>query len=165
MDTANEKLVPLLREGVEVIKMVLFKHLKEHIRTSRHVPDPAQVSRLTGAAVNELFGHVPTQEPHLSFALRHAELIADILREIPSALAPLRALLTDALRMQCLCDSYEGRDSTEVLRRAKELGILVVERDLPLPASFMSLVRSWGTATGLLSFSTPAASPPPDPTS
>lgn len=151
MDISHERLIPLLREGVDVIKMVLFKHLKEHIRASRRALDPTQVVRLTGAAVNELFGHVPIEEPHLSFALNHAELIGNILQEIPTTLAPLRAPLTDALRMQCLCDSYEGRDSTEVLKRAKELGILVVEREMPLPASFMSLVRSWGTATGLLS--------------
>lgn len=157
MDSSHERLVPLLREGVEVIKMVLFKHLKEHIRSSRQALDPTQVVRLAGAAVNELFGHVPTQEPHLSFALRHGELIENILREIPTALAPLRTPLTDALRMQCLCDRHEGRDSTRVLRRANELGILVLERHVPLPASFMSLVRSWGTASGLLS---PPTTPP-----
>ncbi|MEJ5365638.1 MAG: hypothetical protein WHS86_11080 [Desulfosoma sp.] len=158
MDSSHERLVPLLREGVDVIKMVLFKHLKEHIRATHGALEPTQVVRLTGAAVNELFGHVPAEEPHLSFALRHGELIENILREIPSALAPLRAPLTDALRMQCLCDSYEGRDSTQVLSRAKELGILVLERDVPLPASFMSLVRSWGIASGLLAPS-PAAPP------
>ncbi len=160
MDKTHERLVPLLREGVDVIKMVLFKHLKEHIRTSRRALEAVQVVRLTGAAVNELFGHVPAEEPHLSFALRHAELIGDILREIPAALAPLRAPLTDALRMQCLCDSYEGKDSTAVLRRAKELGILVLEREVPLPASFMSLARSWGTAAGLLSSPAPPPSNP-----
>ena len=157
MDSSHERLVPLLREGVDVIKMVLFKHLKEHIRSSRRALEPAQIVRLTGAAVNELFGHVPAEEPHLSFALRHGELIENILREIPTALAPLRAPLTDALRMQCLCDSYEGRDSTHVLSRAKELGILVLDRDVPLPAPFISLVRSWGIASGLLS---PPATPP-----
>ncbi|WP_448383484.1 hypothetical protein [Desulfosoma sp.] len=157
MDSSHERLVPLLREGVDVIKMVLFKHLKEYIRSSRRALEPTQVVRLTGAAVNALFGHVPAEEPHLSFALRHGKLIEDILREIPTALAPLRAPLTDALRMQCLCDGYEGKDSTQVLSRAKDLGILVLERDVPLPASFMSLVRSWGIASGLLN---PPTTPP-----
>ncbi len=156
MEATPEKLVPILREGVDVIKMVLFKHLKEHIRKTRPMLQSDEAIRLTGAAVNELFGHVPSEEPHLSFALRHAEQIQGLLREIPRELAPLKAPITDALRMQCLCDRLEGRDSTNVLKQAQKLGILVLERDVPLPASFMSLVRSWGIASGLLQ----AAMPP-----
>lgn len=157
MDGAFDKLLPILREGVDVIKMVIFKHLKEHVRRSRPMMPPDEALRLTGAAVNELFGHMPAEEPHLSFALRHAERIQRLLREIPVNLAPLMAPITDALRMQCLCDRLEGKDSTNVLKQAQKLDILVLEREVPLPASFMSLVRSWGVASGILTASTPAS--------
>lgn len=161
MTPSPERLVPVLREGVEVIKMVLFKYLKEHISTSRPLLQATEALRLTGAAVNELFGHAPSEEPHLSFALRHAAHIQEILREIPKDLAPLRAPLTDALRMQYLCDRLEGKDSPEVLKQAEKLGILMVEREVPLPASFMSLVRSWGVASGLISAPIPQGSQNP----
>lgn len=154
MDGAPEKLLPILREGVDVIKMVLFKHLKEYVRRSRPMMPPDEGLRLTGAAVNELFGHMPAEEPHLSFALRHADHIHRLLREIPKNLAPLKAPITDALRMQCLCDRLEGKDSTSILKQAQALGILVLEREVPLPATFMSLVRSWGVASGILTAST-----------
>jgi hypothetical protein len=62
----------------------------------------------------------------------------------------LRIPLTDALRIQFLCDSHEGIDSTAVLERAERQEILIVEREVPLPGAFMSVVRSFGRAYGIL---------------
>jgi hypothetical protein len=58
--------------------------------------------------------------------------------------------LTDALRIKFLCDSLEGIDSGPVLVRAERLGILLVDRKVPLPKTFMDLVRRVGVAHNLL---------------
>ncbi|MCE5242946.1 MAG: hypothetical protein LLF99_07080, partial [Desulfobacteraceae bacterium] len=62
----------------------------------------------------------------------------------------MRIPLTDALRIQAVCDFQEGMDTSSVLERAKQSGILIVDRELPLPAPFMNLVRKLGSAFGLL---------------
>lgn len=58
--------------------------------------------------------------------------------------------MTDALRVQFLCDTLEGIDSDPVLKRARDLGILIVNREVPLPRTFMDLVRRLGVAHNLL---------------
>ena len=52
--------------------------------------------------------------------------------------------LTDVLRGQFICDSREGFENPVILNQAKELGVLLVERDFPLPDQFMTLARSLG---------------------
>ncbi|MDH4319074.1 MAG: hypothetical protein OEV64_11830, partial [Desulfobulbaceae bacterium] len=58
--------------------------------------------------------------------------------------------LTDALRMQAICDNQEGRNSLSSLLMARALGILQENRPLPLPSSFMTTVRALGAQCGLL---------------
>ncbi len=58
--------------------------------------------------------------------------------------------LTDALRVQTLCDNQEGGDSTQVLNRAGELGLLLVDRDVPLPSGFMTMIRELGQQHNLI---------------
>ena len=62
----------------------------------------------------------------------------------------LRIPLTDALRIQFLCDSQEGFGNEEMLKCAKDLGILIVDRGVPLPKNFMNLVRKVGQSYGLI---------------
>jgi hypothetical protein len=52
--------------------------------------------------------------------------------------------------MQFLCDRQAGIDSAIVLSRADQLGLLVTEREIPLPATFMNLVRTLGSRLNLL---------------
>jgi hypothetical protein len=62
----------------------------------------------------------------------------------------MRIPLTDALRVQFLCDYQEGIDSSEILQRAKQFNLLILDREVPLPASFLNLARRLGGAFDLL---------------
>ena len=52
--------------------------------------------------------------------------------------------------MQFLCDHQENIDSTALLSRAARIGILIAEREVPLPVTFMNMVRSLGNRLHLL---------------
>jgi len=52
--------------------------------------------------------------------------------------------ITDALRVQTLCDKQEGIEDPGVLQTAESLGMLVKDRNIPLPSAFMTLVRGLG---------------------
>ena len=142
------QLVPTLREGIDVIKMILFQELKSLlILTERGSTD---VNRLTGTVVNELFSATHSKEVTETFSQVNRDAIEKTSRMISKNLDYLRIPLTDALRIQFLCDSHEGIDSAAVLERAKKQKILIVEREVPLPGAFMSIVRSFGRAYGIL---------------
>ena len=142
------QLVPTLREGIDVIKMVLFQELKSLlILTERNSAD---VNRLTGAVVNELFNATHSKEAAQTFSQVNRDAVEKTSRMISKELDHLRIPLTDALRIQFLCDSHEGIDSAAILERAKKQKILIVEREVPLPGAFMSIVRSFGRAYGIL---------------
>ena len=57
--------------------------------------------------------------------------------------------ITDALRIQVLCDNQEGEDSAVILQQAEEFGFLVKDREIPLPSTFMTLIRRLGEEHGL----------------
>ena len=59
--------------------------------------------------------------------------------------------LTDGLRTMVLCDHQEGSDSSQILQHAQDLGLLLSDRNLPMPHTFIDLVRRLGQAYGLLS--------------
>lgn len=141
-------LVPTLREGIDVIKMVLFRELKSLLILRER--DSVDVNRLTGAVVNELFNVTHSDEATETFSRANRDAVEKTSRMISKDLDHLRIPLTDALRIQFLCDSHEGVDSTAVLERAERQKILIVEREVPLPGAFMSIVRSFGKAYGIL---------------
>jgi len=130
--------------------MISFKRLKETLAAKYPDREPAFIAKLAGALVNAIFGIPPHEEPFAVFARSHANLIAHEQAKAGTMLEELRIPLTDALRIQLLCDHQEGLDSTATLRQAQELGILLAERDLPLPHSFIALVRRLGSGFGLL---------------
>ena len=146
----ESKLVPVLREAVTVIKAVLFKRLK--LNLSREYPgkDSVYINRLCGAVVNELFGTPNTDPAFADFNAENRDRIQAELSTAASAAEDLLIPLTDALRIKFLCDSLEGIDSGPVLVRAERLGILLVHRKVPLPKTFMDLVRRVGVAHNLL---------------
>jgi hypothetical protein len=150
MEEFESRLIPILREGVDIIKMILFKKLKEHL-SDKYIDRDAQfVSKLTGAIVNDLFGTPNTQEPFASFVEENLFFIKMEMKNLATELQEMRIPLTDALRVQFLCDSQEGVDSSAILVQAKELGILIVDREAPMPAKFMNLVRKLGSSYDLL---------------
>jgi hypothetical protein len=144
------RLIPLMRECIEVVKMIMFKRLREHLELNHPERDGIFLSRLTGAVVNELFGTPNDQEPFASFILENRGLISAELKVLGQTLPEMRIPLTDALRMQTLCDLQEGNDSSSLLDQARELDLLLSDRDLPLPHTFMDMVRKLGAAFGLI---------------
>lgn len=146
----DSKLLPILREGIDVIKMVFFKKLQGHLREKYPARDKEFVNKLAAIVINDLFGIQNTGEPFASFVVANKAIIEEELKGVAENFEELRIPLTDALRMQVLCDHQEGVDTSPVLARAKELNVLLVDRDLPLPHTFMHLVRRLGSTLGLL---------------
>jgi len=151
----NEKkiqgeIVPTLRQGIDIIKMVLFKELKPHLE--KHYPHLEQVEsgRLTGAVINNLFGIKDMEKSVETFTTANQHLIDAEVAAFAENFDHLRIPLTDALRVQYLCDSHEGINSETVLEKAEKMKILISERAVPLPGAFMSIVRSFGTAYKIL---------------
>ncbi|MBW2631335.1 MAG: hypothetical protein JRC90_06155 [Deltaproteobacteria bacterium] len=122
MEEFEIKLLPILRQGVAIVKMVFFRRLKNHI--SEQNPDRE--------------------------ASENRNLIQETLKKVPLELVDMMVPLTDALRIQVLCDRQEGIDSLSILVHANELKLLLVPREIPLPASFMKLVRELGNKHDLL---------------
>ncbi len=150
MEVEN-KLIPTLREGVDIIKMIFFKKLKERLVARHPGSEVSYPGKLAGAIVNDLFGTPNMEVPFALFVEENRSIIEEEMQNIAVRFPDMRIPLTDALRIQFLCDHQEGVDSTAVLTRAKDLGILMVEREIPMPASFMNMVRRLGSALKILS--------------
>jgi hypothetical protein len=146
----KSQLLSSLREGVSIVQMVLFKEVRTNLMKKRPDLDKLHLAMLAGSITNEVFGTQNPEEKFVRFCNENWGDIEQELLNIKEELAPLRTLLTDALRIQTLCDHQEGGESSTVLLRAKELDFLIEERDIPLPSSFMSSVRELGKQHNLL---------------
>lgn len=144
------KLVPILREGIEIVKIILFKELRDLLRQKRNDWDDAYALQVTAAVINDLFGVQNQEAASVEFFQRNRQAIVETQSMLGVERANLRIPLTDALRTMVLCDYQEGRDSSPLLQQAQERGILLQDRDLPLPNQFIDLVRRLGTAMGIL---------------
>ena len=140
----EKKLIPILREGIHIIKMFLYKKIRQGLSERYADRERAFVTRLTGAMINELFGTPNPEEPFLTFNRENEAIINGELETLAADYPELKIPLTDALRVQFICDSQEGVDNATVLNRAKDLGMLLLDRDFPLPDQFMNLARSLG---------------------
>lgn len=146
----QSKLIAALREGISVIQMVIFKEVKESMAERHTDRDPTELLMLAGAITNELFG-TPNPEPKfVQFREQHQVLIESELGGLAKQLPHLKGCLTDALRTQVLCDKQEGVTEPGVLQTADSLGLLLKEKNIPLPSAFMSLVRGLGEQHGLI---------------
>ena len=146
----KSQLLAVLRDAVSVVQMILFKEIRTILAEKKPDLDSGNLSMLAGSVTNEVFG---TQNPEGKFASFRAENWAEIeqvLLSMKNEMPQLCENITDALRIQTLCDHQEGIDSSPTLVRAKDFGILVEERDVPLPSSFMSLVRGLGEQHNLV---------------
>jgi hypothetical protein len=146
----ESKLIPIMREGVDVIRMIFFKQVKEYLLANNPAGDIAYCGRLAGSIINALFGTENPTEPFASFAQANRDRIDRELENIPLAFEEMRIPLSDSLRVQFLCDSMEGIDSSAILVQADELGILLHDRPVPLPKNFLELVRRLGKSHNLL---------------
>ena len=153
----ESKLLPVLRDAVNIVKMVLYKELKPHLKAKYPHQDSAYIGRLAGAVVNEVFD-TPNNAPNFDrFRADNLSCIENEISSISIDFDNLQIPLTDALRVQFLCDSLEGIDSGPTLAKAEALGILLVDREVPLPNAFMAMVRRVGTAHNILQTATDSA--------
>ncbi len=159
----DSKVVPVMREAIVMVQMIMYQRLKEDVQSRYQDYSEQQKIWLAGAVVNNLFGTEAADPEVNAFARDNRELIEQELRELNTRLADLIPHLTDALRMQTICDNHEGIHSIPCLLMAKELGLLDEERVLPMPSTFMIAVRQLGAAYGLVEeFSaTPEVEDPP----
>jgi hypothetical protein len=146
----TNKLLTALQEGVGLVQMILFKELRNLLEKKYVDRDIISLSMLAGAITNEVFGTQNLEEKFRIFSQENKALIEQELLGLAQELPALRKNITDALRIQALCDSQMGCDSTAPLARADELGILVKQRDIPLPSTFMTLIRTLGEQHGLI---------------
>jgi hypothetical protein len=152
----ESRLVPIMREGVDVVKMAFFQRLRAYLAAKYRGRNHDTINQLAGAIINELFATPNPREPFASFVAQNRDCITEELRLLASVFPELLDAITDALRVQFLCDSQEGLDSTDMLTRAKELNLLVLDREVPLPKYFLEMVRTLGSSFRFLESGNPA---------
>ncbi len=146
----DSRVIPVMREAVATVQLVLFGRLKDKLAERYLALEREELSRMVGCVVNDLFG-TPAQDRESSvFAREHFELVEKELWALAENMPEMLPLLTDALRMQTLCDQEEGINSLPTLLRARSLGVLQEERTVPMPSTFMLAVRRLGAESGLL---------------
>jgi len=146
----KSNLIASLREGIAVVQMILFKELKEKLTKDLPLKEQKFLSMLAGSITNEVFA---TQNPEKTFTVFRDDNRGFIEQELLNMRADMPTLcekITDALRIQTLCDHQEGKDSSKTLIRAKGFGFLVEERETPLPSIFMTTVRLLGEEHSLI---------------
>lgn len=158
----DSKLIPVMREAVLTVQMVLYRTLKENMATRFADWPQEKHGRMAGAVVNNLFGTEALDPGVTEFARAHRELVEDELHSLAENCENLIPFLTDALRMQTICDNQENIHSFGCLLMARELGILREDRALPLPSTFMLSVRNLAAAHGIIE-KVEVAPPPEDP--
>ena len=152
MTEIERKFIPSLREGVEVVKMIFFKNLKSHLADKYPGEENRYYGMLAGALLNRLFGIENTNGKFVDFVRQNEERITKEYEELGESFPELRILLTDALRIHFLCNHQEGlvEGNEEILAKARDCGVLLTERDVPLPKGFMELVYQVGKSYGLI---------------
>lgn len=140
----QSRLIAVLREGVSLVQMVFYKEVKDLLVKNHPKKDIKTLLMLAGTITNELFGTPNPDQKFVAFRQEHRTLIEEELAGLAENLSQLCPYITDALRVQTICDNQEGNDDTGVLQTAEALGMLVKDRNVPLPSAFMTLVRGLG---------------------
>ncbi len=146
----ESNLIPVMREGVEVVKMICFRKISLSLTERYPQQDKKYCSMLTGAVINKIFNTPNNQEPFTSFCADNRDIIETEIKDLAVNLEEMRIPLTDALRMQVLCDKMDNIEDDQTLKLAKDAGILIEGRELPLPHDFMEMVRRIGKSLGLI---------------
>ncbi len=149
-DKRPSRLIPVLREGIAVIQMIFFKEVRTHLQNAHPEKEQKLLSLLAGAITNELFGTANPEAPFARLLDEQRSIIEQEMLGLCVHLAHLRRHLTDALRIQALCDNQEGVQQSNGLIIADKLGILLKNREIPLPSTFMAMVRELGAQHQLI---------------
>ncbi len=148
----DREFIQALREGIDIIRMIFFMKMRDHLLENYPRQGKKFSQMLAAAILNELFGTGNPEKRFAEFAENHSDMIEAELKKVPENFEDLLIPLTDALRMHFLCNHHEGMPdySLGVLARAREYGILLEDRNTPLPKGFMQLVHRVGKAYGLI---------------
>ncbi|MBC8208268.1 MAG: hypothetical protein H8E79_03750 [Desulfobulbaceae bacterium] len=150
-NTAQEsRLIPVLREGVAVIQMIVYKELRNHLGAKHPDRGPGFLGLLSGALTNALFGSNNPEPRFQDFFKTNRGLIEQELLGLAQELPHLQDPLSDALRILTLCDQQEELAPSDLLVQADALGLLNHDRELPLPSVFMETVRQLGSSHNLI---------------
>lgn len=150
-ESAAHRLLPILQEGIEITKMVLYRKLRDFVAPRLPAQPTAFHGLLAGAVVNDLFGPPPgLPETAAAFMGKNSELIAQERQAFASELPEMKIVITDTLRIQTICDLLAGLPDPGILQKAESAGILLSEREMPLPHTFIDMARRLGKAHGLL---------------
>lgn len=148
----DREFIQALREGIDIVRMIFFVRMRDHLL--KNLPEQGQKfsQMLAGAILNELFGTQNPDRVFANFATENAALIDQELKNVAENFKDLIIPLTDALRMHFLCNHQEDKPdySLSILAKAKDYGILLEERNAPLPKGFMEMVYRVGKAYGLV---------------
>lgn len=146
----SSQLIPVLREGVGLVQMLLYKQIREHLQEQSGNTPPADLALLAGTITNEVFGTPNMEARFQHFRKENRGTIEQELLALAEYLGDFCEILTDALRVQTLCDHQQTGTESAVLPKAMALGILREEREIPLPSTFITRVRELGEAHGLI---------------
>ncbi|NIA04673.1 MAG: hypothetical protein GWP11_01730 [Proteobacteria bacterium] len=146
----DSRVIPVMREAIAMVHMVCFGELKNKLADRFRDWEPAEFRRLVGTIVNDIFGTPAQDGESMRFARQHQDTVEAELWALADNLPDLLPPLTDALRMQTLCDHEQGINSIPTLLRARAVGILMEERPIPMPSTFVILVRQLGARYGML---------------
>jgi len=150
VEKLDSRVIPVMREAVETVQLVLFGQLKEKLADTYSDWDFEDFRRLVGCVVNDLFGTPAQDKDSVAFVRKHFDVVEQELRMVAENVPEMLPFLTDALRMQTLCDHEEGMNSLPTLLRARAVGVLQQERTLPMPSTFMLSVRQLASMKGLV---------------
>lgn len=154
MESDNEikksRLISSLREAVGLVQMILFKELRTELQKKNPKRDKTELAMLAGAITNEVFGTRNPEEKFVRFFEANRGEIEQELLGLKENYSFLCRHITDAIRIQTLCDNQEGNDSSDTLAQAKKYGYLLEERDIPLPSTFMTIIRELGKQHNLI---------------
>ncbi len=156
----DSKVIPVMREAITTVQMVLFKVLRDSIIERYGSTSKQEQTQLAGAVVNNLFGTLPTDPAVKVYGAENRETVESELKGLATHCQDLMPFLTDALRMKTICDNQEGLHSIPSLLMAKALGLLLEDRVLPMPSTFMLSVRTLATKYGIVE--PIQAAPPPE---
>ncbi len=146
----NNRLVIALREGVGLVQMLLYKELKERLGRENPKREEKEISMLAGAITGEVFAAKNQEEKFVSFRQRHLGEIEQELLGLTANHPQFINILTDALRIEVLCDYHENRENSVLLKQAQNYGYLAEERETPLPSAFMTNIRELGRRHNLV---------------
>ena len=146
----DSKVIPVMREAVAMVQMVLFGELKKKLAEQYSDWNQDDYRRLIGCIVNDIFGTPAQDTDSVQFSRKHMEVVEQELRSLAGNVPDILSPLTDALRMQTLCDHEEGVNTLPTLLRVRALGVLQEERPIPMPSTFMIFIRQLGAKHGVL---------------